>query len=201
MTLEQLRIFVAVAESEHLTRAAERLHLTPSAVSNAIKALEERHGVALFDRIGRRIALTDLGRAFLDEAREVLARAGRAETRLCELAGRIAGRLRIESSLTIAAHWLPERLVAFRRAHPAVEIELEVANTLHVAHAVTDGLADLGFVEGECDGAALTVRTVARDRLMLVAAPGFSAGRTTPPRDADLLGWDWVLREIGRAHV
>ena len=65
MTLEQLRIFVAVADREHLTQAAEALHLTPSAVSSAIRVLEDRYGLALFHRTGRRIELTDAGLAFL----------------------------------------------------------------------------------------------------------------------------------------
>lgn len=64
MTLEQLRIFVAVAEREHMTRAAEALGLVQSAVSAAIAALESRHGTPLFHRIGRRIELTDAGRLF-----------------------------------------------------------------------------------------------------------------------------------------
>ncbi len=98
MTLEQLRIFVAVAECEHLTRAANNLQMTPSAVSAAIHALEERHGVALFDRVARHIELTETGRGFLIEAREVLARAEMARVRLDDLAGRICGPLRIEAS-------------------------------------------------------------------------------------------------------
>ena len=79
MTLDQLRIFIAVAEREHITRAAAALNLTQSAVSAAVAALEERHAVRLFDRVGRRIVLTDPGRLFLDEARSVLARAEQAE--------------------------------------------------------------------------------------------------------------------------
>ena len=75
MTLEQLRIFVAVAEREHVTQAAHDLHLTQSAVSAAITALEGRYAIKLFDRIGRRIALTDAGRTFLEEAKAILVRA------------------------------------------------------------------------------------------------------------------------------
>lgn len=195
MTLEQLRIFVAVAEHEHLTRAAAELHLAPSAVSAAIRSLEERHGVALFDRIRGRILLTEIGRSFLDEARAVVGRAARAETRLAELAGRIDGVLRIEASLTIAAYWLPSRLVAFRRAFPGVDVEVAIANTAHVARAVTEGAADVGFVEGDCDGTALLVRTIDRDRLVLLAAPALAPA--TPPSAADLLAFDWILREKG----
>ena len=75
MTLEQLRIFVAVAERQHVTQAAAELHLTQSAVSSAIAALEARHDVRLFDRVGRNIVLNQNGQVFLEEARAVLARA------------------------------------------------------------------------------------------------------------------------------
>ncbi len=197
MNLDQLRIFVVVAECEHLTRAAERLALSPSAVSNAIRALEERHAVALFDRVARRIELTEVGRSFLVEAREVIARAERAEARLAELAGRVGGTLRIEASLTTAAWWLPARLVAFHRAHPQVAIEVAVANTTHVVRAVSDNTADVGFVEGDCEGAALAVRTVARDRLVLVAAPDTAAHLPKDPVAIDLASLDWVMREPG----
>jgi DNA-binding transcriptional LysR family regulator len=195
MTLEQLRIFVAVADCEHLTRAAADLHLAPSAVSAAIRALEQRHGVVLFDRIRRRIRLTEIGRAFLDEARAVVERSARAERRLAELAGRIEGTIRIEASLTIAACWLPARLVAFRRACPGVEVAVAVANTAHVARAVAEGEADVGFVEGECDGASLLVRTVDRDRLVLVGDASMAG--TPAPTPEDLRGWAWILREKG----
>ena len=76
MTLEQLRIFVAVAEREHVTGAARDINLTQSAVSAAIAALELRYATKLFDRVGRRIELTQAGRLFLVEARGVLAMAG-----------------------------------------------------------------------------------------------------------------------------
>ena len=87
MTLEQLRIFVGVAEREHMTRAASALTVTQSAASAAIAALEARHGVSLFHRVGRRIELTEVGRVFLDEARGVLGRAASAELALEEFGG------------------------------------------------------------------------------------------------------------------
>lgn len=85
MTLEQLRIFVA--EREHMTEAAKALNLTQSATSAAVAALEVRHGVQLFDRVGRRIKLTEAGRLFLPEARAVLARAEEAVASLDDLTG------------------------------------------------------------------------------------------------------------------
>ena len=82
MTLVQLRVFVAVAERQHVTRAAAALNLSQSAVSAAIAALEEEHGVRLFDRVGRGVTLAPPGRVFLREARAVLERAGQASATL-----------------------------------------------------------------------------------------------------------------------
>ena len=93
MTLEQLRIFIAVAEKQHVTQAASELNLTQSATSAAIAALEARYGIKLFDRVGRGIVLTQTGRDFLVEARAVLARAKAAAQVLNDLAGLKRGSL------------------------------------------------------------------------------------------------------------
>src|SRR3979411_1503942 len=87
MPLEQLGIFIAVAEKQHVTQAASQLNLTQSATSAAIAALETRYGIKLFDRVGRGIVLTQTGRDFLKEAREVVGRAKAAAQVLDDLAG------------------------------------------------------------------------------------------------------------------
>lgn len=170
MTLEQLRIFLAVAERQHVTRAAEVLGLTQSAVSAAVSALEARHGVRFFDRVGRRIVLTETGAAFMAEARAVLDRAETAEMVLEDLAREPRGRLRIHASQTVASYWLPPRLVALREMHPGIELRLTLSNTAQVADAVQEGAADLGLVEGAVAHGELHRQVVARDRLVLVMA-------------------------------
>ncbi|MEE7441008.1 LysR family transcriptional regulator [Methylobacterium oryzae] len=197
MTLDQLRIFVAVAERQHVTRAAEALNIVQSAVSAAVSGLEERHAVKLFHRVGRGIELTDAGRVFLEEARAVLARAEAAERVLADLSGLRRGSLRVHASQTIASHWLPRHLVAFRAAHPDITIRLAVGNTAEVARAVADGSAELGFVEGEVEDPVLASAAVAQNRLVLVVPAGhpFSARETLTA--ADLAGHPWVLREAG----
>ena len=157
MTLEQLRIFVAVAERQHVTRAAGELNLTQSATSAAIAALEARYGIKLFDRIGRGIALTQTGRDFLIEARAVLARARAATQVLNDLAGLKRGSLSIAASQTVGNYWLPGRIQAFHAAYPGIDLSLTISNTEQVADAVLHGSADLGFVEGEIDDALLAV--------------------------------------------
>ncbi len=196
MTLDQLRIFVAVAERNHVTRAAESLHLSQSAVSAAIAALETRYGVRLFNRVGRGIELTETGREFLAEARAVLTRAEQAEATLAGLGGLTRGTLRVRASQTIASYWLPRHLVAFRRAHPGIEIALSVGNTAEVTAAVLAGHAELGFIEGDAIAPNLASRLIARDRIVIVLGaqhPRASSRLTV----SDLTTLEWVLREPG----
>ncbi|MDC7786444.1 LysR family transcriptional regulator [Rhodoplanes sp. TEM] len=197
MTLEQLRIFVAVAERQHMTRAAEALGLVQSAVSAAVAALEARHATVLFHRVGRRIELTEAGRVFLPEARAVLARAAAAELALAETSGLARGSLTVAASQTIAGYWLPARLVEFRRAHPQVAVRLVVGNTAQVAAAVVDGDADVGLVEGAIDVPALSDRPFPGDRLILVVPPGHAFADRAAIAPADLLDADVILREPG----
>jgi DNA-binding transcriptional LysR family regulator len=196
MTLEQLRIFVAVAEREHVTRAAEAIHRTQSAVSAAIAGLEHQSGVTLFHRVGRRIALTEEGRQFLDEARAVIAQADAAERALADLAGMKRGTLTLMASQTIASYWLPPKLVQYRALHPNVAIKAMIGNTAEVADAVRLGRVEIGLVEGAVEDPVLELTQVGRDRLMIVAPPGHPWTRR-PPRAADLLKESWVLREPG----
>nr|WP_312445784.1 LysR substrate-binding domain-containing protein [Brevundimonas naejangsanensis] len=198
MTLEQLRIFVAVAERLHMTRAAEALHLTQSAVSAAVQALETRHGTRLFDRVGRGLALNAAGTAFLPEAKAVLARAEAAERLLDELAGMKRGSVRLFASQTIAAYWLPPRMAAFAQSHPGVELHLAIGNTHRVVEAVLGGEAELGLIEGAEDAPRLERTRIGADRLIVVAAPDHPlAGREAALAAADLKALDWALREPG----
>lgn len=197
MTLEQLRIFVAVAEREHVTKAANELNLTQSATSAAVAALESRHAVKLFDRIGRRITLTDAGRLFLAEARAVLARAASAEAVLADLVGLKRGRLAFAASQTVANYWLPPLLHAFRTRYPGIETPLTIGNTQNVAEAVHDGFADLGIVEGEIDDPHLAVAPVAEDEMVLVVARGHPWAGGAAIASSAFPETPWVLREPG----
>lgn len=197
MTLEQLRIFIAVAESQHVTRAASELNLTQSATSAAIAALESRYGIKLFDRIGRGIVLTQTGRDFLEEAREVVARAKAAAQVLDDLAGLKRGSLSLAASQTVANYWLPRRIETFRRAYPGIDLHVTTGNTEQVAQDVHRGAADLGFVEGEVDDPSLSIRRMEGDTLAVVVGlshPWTGKTRITPKM---LTGTSWMLREPG----
>lgn len=197
MTLEQLRIFVAVAQREHMTKAAADLTIAQSAVSAAIGVLETRHRTRLFERVGRGIRLTAAGRMFLPQAKAVIAQAEKAAAMLDDLTSVRLGRLQLQASETIASYWLPRRLVAFRESFPGVSIEVNIGNSTEAAEAVADSRAELGFVEGPVVDERLVAYEIARDQMLVVVAPDHAWASRTTLSAADLAGAEWVMREPG----
>jgi len=197
VTFEQLRIFIAVAEREHVTQAARDLHLTQSAVSAAVAALETRHAVRLFDRIGRHIVLTEAGRHFLVEARAVLSRVASAESVLSDMAGLKRGSLSLAASQTVANYWLPIQMNRFHEAYPGIALHLAIANTEVVARMVRENAADIGCVEDAIEDTALEVTPLAEDELAIVATPSLLDGRPRKLGANDLQRLPWVFREHG----
>ncbi len=197
MTLDQLRIFMEVAERGHVTRAAEALGMSQSAASAAIAALEAGYQVKLFDRVGRGIQLTETGRIFLREARAVLDRAAMARSVLQDLAGQPAGPVAIAASQTIATYWLPRRLAAFHAANPRVRLHLVIRNTHDVETAVVEGEVNVGLVEGPTQHPALTRQHIDQDHLVLVVASDQPPLPLTASGRLDLRAITWVIREAG----
>tara|TARA_R110000787_G_scaffold19874_17_gene59228 strand:- start:20327 stop:21217 length:891 start_codon:yes stop_codon:yes gene_type:complete len=195
MTLTQLKIFAAVAESGHVTRAAATLGITQSAASAAIAALENLYEVKLFNRVGRSVELSEAGQIFLVEARAVLDRARVAQRALRTLGGSATGHLDIAASQTIANYWLPRRLSVFHDRYPAIALNVVISNTRGVEHAVVNGDADVGFVEGITHSPELLLDEVDHDQLALVVSakrwPSLGIG------GVDLAAVPWVVREPG----
>jgi len=197
MTLEQLRIFVAVAAREHVTQAAAVLNLTQAAVSASVAALETQHGVKLFDRVGRGVALTAAGRQFLPEAQALLARAAAAVAALDDFAGLKRGRVKICASQTIASYFLPLVLAGFCKSHPGVQVELAVGNTGQVVRRLQEGGAELGFVEGPLDAPDLAVEEMAGERMAVYAPPDHAWGKGGALTPGDMRRAEWIFREEG----
>lgn len=197
MTLDQLRIFLTVAEHGHVTRAAAVLNLAQSSVSSAISALEARHDVTLFNRVGRRIELSAEGRIFLDAARAVLREVRQAETMLAELGGVRRGSLSVFASQTIANFWLPRRIVAFRERYPQIDLTVHIGNTAESAAAVHEGTAEIGLIEGEIDRPTLLAELVDHDNLVLVVGRDHEWAGRLPALPGDFVRTRWALREAG----
>jgi DNA-binding transcriptional LysR family regulator len=197
MTLDQLRIFAEVAARQHITRAAANLNMTQSAVSAAISALETRHRVTLFDRVGRSIVLNHTGRLFLKEAQAVLASARAAEAALMDLSGLMHGELSIMASQTVAGYWLAPRLAEYRRRYPGIVLAVRIGNTQEVADAVAEGRAEIGLIEWPDERRSVSARQIATDEMIVVVAPGHPWSDALPRRVADFAQTPWILREAG----
>ncbi len=197
MTLDQLRVFVEVAERGHVTRAAEALRMSQSAASAAIATLEELYQIKLFDRVGRGIQLTEPGRVFLREARAVLDRASMARSVLQDLAGSPASPIALAASQTIATYWLPRRIAAFHTANPRVRLNVVIRNTREVETAVADGEVSIGLVEGPTQHPALVRTRLDYDQMVLVVAAGRAPVPIEPLGRVDLRALSWVIREPG----
>lgn len=196
MNSHQLQVFAAVAHHGSFTRAAEALHLTQSAVSQQIDGLEREHGVRLFERRPRRVRLTDAGAALLPYAERVTGLIDDAVQALEEVRGAARGRLRVGASPTPATYLLPELLGQFSRAHPGVELLLEVDLSARIAERVAAGDAALGVVEGLAPVPRLSAEAIFEDDLALITPPDFVPvqGHVAPEQ---LIGLPLIAREPG----
>ena len=171
MELRHLRYFVAVAEELNFRRAAERLHIGQPPLSIQIRALEEEVGARLLERSKRRVSLTEAGSRFLRRAREILAAAGEAVDEARQAARGELGSLRVgfTSSLPYTST-LPDLLVAYRRRHPGVELQLKEMFTTDQLSAIAAGGLDVGLVRyvGGVRPPGVAVREIGRDPLCLV---------------------------------
>ena len=200
MTLDQLQIFIAVAEREHVTRAADALGMAPPSVSAAVASLEREFGTKLFHRVGRGIILTEGGTLLLDEARALVNRADAVKLAMREFTGLRRGRLEIKASQTIASHFLPPRLVDFHQAYPGVALVVSIGNSTQVVEAIIRGNIELGFIEGpeeELHDSCLAVEMIAPDDLVAVVSVNHPWGIMKKFTIDDLTAGKWVLREDG----
>ena len=200
MTLDQLKIFIAVAEREHVTRAASALGLAPPSVSAAVASLEREFGTKLFHRVGRGILVTEGGKLLLDEARALINRADAVKLAMREFTGLSRGRLQIKASQTIASHFLPPRLVDFHQTYPGVALVVAVGNSTEVVSAIISGAVELGFVEDpeeELQDPRLAIEPIARDDLAMVVGANHPWARKEKLKADDLEAGNWVAREDG----
>jgi len=198
ITFRQLEIFIAVAETKQVTRAAKNLYLTQSAVSMALSELESQLSGPLFDRHGRSLLLNDRGRYLLPLAKEIIYQVVNVESMLTEQRNSVAGSLKVVASSTIGNYVLPYLIGSFMRLHPEAHIDMLVANTLIAEKMVQKGEADLGFVEGGIGVDSLRAVPWFEDELAIVVSPSHPLGQKEVFKiPDDLRETKWVMREEG----
>ncbi len=195
ITLRQLEVFLAIARCENVTQAASSLALSQSAASTALKELEQRFGIRLFDRIGKRLQLNELGQHVRPKAEALLARAREFELTLT--GSEAIGTIKVGATLTIGNYLAVGIIARFISEHPDARIDLTVENTRSIAGKLLNYELDIGLVEGELQEPDLEVLPWRNDELALFCAPDHPFATQRVLTDDDLLAAKWVVREPG----
>ena len=146
MDIPNLYAFIAVAETGSFSKASEQLFLTQPAISKRVAALEKELDVHLFDRIGRKVTLTEAGTALLTRAKSILQQVEDSKRAIQNLSGNIVGKLSIGTSHHIGLHRLPPVLRAFTESYPEVELDLHFMDSEEACHAIEHGDLEMGIV-------------------------------------------------------
>lgn len=194
-SLRQLEVFLATARYENVTRAAETLAMSQSAASGSLKELERQFDMKLFDRLGKRLQLSELGQQLRPQAESLLEQARSLEQALT--GEDVVGRLEIGATLTIGNYIAVNMIADFRQQNARSDIILRVANTETIAKQVAGFELDMGLIEGELQHPDLDIVHWRRDELVVFAAPNHPLSTSTALSDQDLLTLPWIVREPG----
>lgn len=187
MHLEELQWFVVLAETEHVTEAAAELGVSQPTLSRALTRIEQKAGVPLFDRVGRRLHLNEYGRIMLEHARRSIAEVQAALDRIAALRDPDTGRVRLAFLHSLANWYVPEQLRRFRETAPKIQFDLFQAAAHEIARSILDGGSDVAitsprpnpadfswhrlYVERLCLAVPVGHRLAARSRINLSGAP------------------------------
>ncbi len=194
-TLRQLEVFLAAAHTENITRAAEQLSMSQSAASSALKDLEQQFNIQLFDRIGKRLQINELGRALRPQAEALLDQAQALEQGFRRHDQ--VGELKVGATLTIGNYLAVDIMAEFISRHPAAKVALNVANTAAISQQVLNFDLDVGLIEGELHHPDLEVTKWREDELQIFCSPNHPLAKKKNLTNADLLAAQWILREPG----
>lgn len=196
VTIRQLQVFVETAERLSLARVAERLHLTPSAVSFQIKQIELQTGFALFERVGRRVALTEAGTLLAQYARVVLHSLREADQAMTALKGLSGGRIKL-GLVSTSKYIVPHIIARFRTVYPGVSVHLTDGNRARVLALLTRGTIDLAVMGQPPDDADVVAERFAPHPSVIIAPRNHRlAGAPSLPLNA-LAGEPFLMREEG----
>jgi LysR family transcriptional regulator, cyn operon transcriptional activator len=198
MELWQLRTFTAIAETLNFTKASEKLHLTQSAVSHQMKALEEELGVPLFIRAKSGVILTDAGKVALEYALRILAEAEEMREKVGGREKALAGRVRVAAATQALVYLFAPLFEEFMDAHEAVELVFRTTvSTEQTVNDILEGVADVGFASLAVYSPVLQVTEIFDDKLVLVVGKKHRFARESEIFIKDLEKERWILFERG----
>ncbi|MDQ3219244.1 MAG: LysR family transcriptional regulator [Acidobacteriota bacterium] len=197
MHIETLKVFCDLVDLQSFSLAAERNFITQSAVSQQIRALEERFKRRFLERVrGRReVKLTSAGEVFYREARNVLASYEQMNENLRGLVGKIGGTVKVATVYSVGIHELPPKVGEFMTKFPSARIDLEYSRTTKVVRDVLNGSVELGVLAFPEPRRGLTIQQMPANRLVLVCPPDHNFAKRSQVKTKDLNGLNFVLFE------
>lgn len=195
MTLRHLKIYVAVCQESSITKGAKKMFLSQPTVSLAIAELEKHYGIQLFDRISKRIYITDAGRRLLQYAQHITSVFDEMETSLLDWDN--SGTLRIGTSITIGNRLLPSLLGRFAQLKPQVKTYVMIDNSQMIEQGILENKIDIGLIEGVTHSPFLHREDFLDDELVLVCSPRHSWAQRPHIDIGELSGQPLLMRERG----
>jgi DNA-binding transcriptional LysR family regulator len=197
MLSQKIRVFQAVATHLSFTRAAQELSFSQPNISFHIKALEKQYGTELFERVGKRLYLTDAGRTLAGYVHRLVLLEEEARVALEELKGLESGLLVVGASATIGIYLLPEVVGEFRNRHPGIKVSLRVGNKRHTIERLLNNELDFGLVAGPVNHPALVTEPYLDDELVFIVAPTHRFAREPVVYPGELKRETFLVREYG----
>jgi DNA-binding transcriptional LysR family regulator len=197
MNFHQLKIFYTVAQQQSITQAAFDLRLTQPAVSQQIKTLEKELGIALFERGGPKLLLTQAGEAFYRSTVTILHAKDEAERTIAELGAATKGKLILGANTTGGMYLLPRIVRAFKESHPVTEIILQIESTEWLYQKILENVIDLAVVGGPTEDRRFGVEAICLDRLALIVSPSHRFAVAAKVSLGDLKGEPFVVPTQG----
>lgn len=198
LEVRHLSLVNEIAGTGSVTRAAERLHLTQSALSHQLRDIESRLGLQLFLRLGKRMVLTPPGERVLGAARRVLDEIGRTEDDLKMMSQHGKGVLRLCTQCNTGYHWLPPLLQSFHRKFPGVDVQIMVNATDHPIESLLEGQIDLAVVTSDVDDKRLVTAPLFEDEFVAVVAPTHPFAKRAYVEPADFAEEHLIVYKIER---
>ena len=197
MTLRHLKIFVAVCENGSMTAASSQLFIAQPSISLAISEMEEYYGVKLFDRISRKLYLTENGRRALQYARHIIDLLEEMEQGIKNLDA--VGQLRIGTSITIGTYLLPHYINDLKKLYPSLRVEALIGNSGSIEQQILDNEIDIGIIEGVAHSPYIISESFQGDRLAFICSPAHPFAEKELRELGEVVSQDFILREKGSA--
>lgn len=195
LNLAEIKIFVTAAEEMNFSKAAQRLHLSQSAVSQNIRSLEEEYDVKLFNRHGRSVHLSEAGKNLLPMARELLDSSRLLEDALQNIHGHTYGTVTIGCSTTSGKYLLPKLVANFRHEYPDVRANINVMGRRSVIRRVLEEKFCIGVLSKKIEHSLLEYRPFFEDRIVLIVHPAHPWAEYGKAMPSDLVDEPIILRE------